>query len=77
MRNFRQPEVKFLNLFKDDKDEDNINACIEKNNNKLGQCILNCDNDSSCETDCVSRFKNDHSKCPCQVDIGHFPQKIL
>ena len=33
----------------------------------LGQCILDCNDDSSCETDCVSAFKDEHLECPCQV----------
>ena len=54
-------------LFQDDSNEDNLDACLSKTSKTLGQCILDCDNDSSCETACVSIFKDEHSECPCQV----------
>ena len=46
---------------------DNQDACLSKTSKTLGQCILDCSDDSSCETDCVSAFKDEHSECPCQV----------
>ena len=52
---------------KDDSNDDNLDACFGKNSKILGQCILDCKNDSDCETDCVSSFKEEHSECPCQV----------
>ena len=55
--------------FKNDKNDDNFNACFTKNSKMLGQCIIDCNNDSSCETDCVSYFKNEHAECPCQVRL--------
>ena len=54
-------------LFQDESNEDNFEACFSKTSKTLGQCILDCNNDSSCETDCVSTFKDEHSECPCQV----------
>ena len=54
-------------LFQDDSNGDNLDACLSKTSKTLGQCILDCDNDSSCETACVSAFKDEHSECPCQV----------
>ena len=54
-------------LFQDDSNDDNLDACLSKTSKTLGQCILDCDNDSSCETACVSAFKDEHSECPCQV----------
>ena len=56
-------------LFKDESNADNSNACLNKASKTLGQCILDCKNDSSCETNCVSSFKDDHSECPCQVPL--------
>ena len=53
--------------FKDDSNDYNIDACFNNTSKTLGQCILDCKDDNSCETDCVSAFKNEHSKCPCQV----------
>ena len=56
-----------LTIFKDDSNDDNLDACFNKSSRSLGQCILDCNDDSSCETDCVSAFKDQHSECPCQV----------
>ena len=42
---------------------------MSKTSKTLGQCILDCQNDNSCETDCVSAFKDEHSECPCQVCV--------
>ena len=53
--------------FKDDSNDYNIDACLNLTSKTLGQCVLDCKDDSSCETDCVSAFKNEHSECPCQV----------
>ena len=38
----------------------------EKNSRTLGQCILDCKDDTNCEAACVSSFKNNYSECPCQ-----------
>ena len=46
---------------------DNQDACLSKTSKTLGQCILDCDDDSSCEAACVSAFKDEHADCPCQV----------
>ena len=54
-------------LLKDDLNADNQDACLNKTSKTLGQCIIDCKNNSDCETDCVSTFKNEHSECPCQV----------
>ena len=55
------------NLFQDASNDDNLDACLSKNSKSLGQCILDCNNDTSCEADCVATFKDKHSECPCQV----------
>ena len=52
---------------KDDINVDNLDACLTKTSKTLGQCILECEDDSSCENSCVHDFKESHSKCPCQV----------
>ena len=59
--------ISMLFVFKDDSNADNQEACFTKNSKTLGQCILDCNDESTCEAACVSAFKNDHSECPCQV----------
>ena len=54
---------------KDDLNADNQDACLSETSKTLGQCILDCNDDSSCETECVSAFKDEHSECPCQVSV--------
>ena len=54
-------------VFKDATNDDNIEACLSKTSKTLGQCILDCNDDSSCEATCVQTFKTEHSECPCQV----------
>ena len=56
-----------FNLFQDATNDDNLDACLSKNSKALGQCILDCNDDTSCEAACVSTFKDNHSECPCQV----------
>ena len=36
----------------------------------LGQCILDCNGEKSCEESCVSIFKDQYEQCPCQVYMG-------
>ena len=59
-----------INYSQDDSNADNQDACLNKSSKTLGQCILDCNDDSSCETACVSAFKDEHSECPCQVYYG-------
>ena len=47
--------------------QENLNACISKNEKILGDCILECKGDPECKNDCVSQFENNYSECPCQV----------
>jgi len=49
-----------------DYNAENQEACFNKTSKTLGQCILDCKDDSSCEAACVSSFKSEHSECPCQ-----------
>ena len=56
-----------LPIFKDEMNADNQDACLDKTSKTLGQCILDCNEDSTCETTCVSAFKDEHLECPCQV----------
>ena len=51
------------------QNEDNLNTCIKENSIELGQCILDCNENKSCEEACVEQFKSDHDNCPCQVEI--------
>ena len=60
-------KLRKLIAFQDDSNDENLDACLSKTSKTLGQCILDCNNDNSCETDCVSAFKDEHSECPCQV----------
>ena len=39
---------------------------MTKTSKNLGKCILDCNDDSSCETACIVNFKSQHSECPCQ-----------
>ena len=34
----------------------------------MGDCILQCDSDAECKTECVSQFETNYSECPCQVE---------
>ena len=54
-------------FIQDDKNEDNLNLCIDRNSRTLGECIIGCNNNVACEQNCVGQFKVQHSKCPCQV----------
>ena len=60
-------DLLFIINFKDDSNADNQEACLDKTSKTIGQCILDCKDDSNCETTCVQIFKNEHSECPCQV----------
>ena len=76
-RNSELSRKSSLLVFQDDSNDDNLDACLNKTSKNLGECILDCNNDSGCETDCVSAFKNEHSECPCQVfetdhNVFHF-----
>ena len=62
---------------KDDKNDDDLEACIAKNSKTLGQCILGCKDDTSCESACVSSFKTDYSECPCQVIISSNSANVI
>ena len=66
----RELELSFnspLLKIKDDSSADNQEACLNKTSKTLGQCVLDCNDDSDCEAACVSAFKTEHSECPCQV----------
>ena len=59
--------MSIITVFKDDSNADNQEACFTRTSKTLDQCILDCNDDSTCEAVCVSTFKNEHSDCPCQV----------
>ena len=61
---------------KDATNDDNLDACLTKNSKTLGQCILDCEDDISCESACVATFKVDHSECPCQVRLQFVPDFV-
>ena len=50
------------------QNEDNLKTCVRDNSIELGQCILDCNGDQSCELTCVGLFKKQHDTCPCQVN---------
>ena len=49
------------------QNEDNLQECMKEKSIDLGQCILDCNGDQSCEQSCVSLFKDQYDQCPCQV----------
>ena len=34
----------------------------------LGQCIIDCNGEQTCEQSCVNMFKVQYDQCPCQVE---------
>ena len=53
------------------ENDENLKNCIGQNSIELGQCILDCDENETCEAGCIKEFKNHHKECPCQV-IGPY-----
>ena len=53
--------------FQDVTQNENWNACLDLNGQSLARCIYNCEDDESCEADCVGQFKVKTSDCPCEV----------
>ena len=51
------------------QNEDNLKQCKNEKSINLGQCIIDCKDDQSCEQSCVSFFKVQYDQCPCQVKI--------
>ena len=49
------------------QNEDNLQQCKKEKSIDLGQCIIDCKNDQSCEQSCVNLFKVRYDECPCQV----------
>ena len=49
------------------QNEDNLKECIKGRSIDLGQCIIDCKDDQSCEESCVNLFKAEYDQCPCQV----------
>ena len=49
------------------QNEDNLKECVKEKSIDLGQCIIDCDDDQSCEQSCVDSFKGQYDQCPCQV----------
>ena len=49
------------------QNEDNLEQCKNERSIYLGQCIIDCKDDQSCEQSCVSFFKMQYDQCPCQV----------
>ena len=43
------------------------NDCIDDNGSKLGRCIYSCNNNDTCEDQCVDQFKTRQFDCPCEV----------
>ena len=52
------------------KNKENLETCKKDKSIDLGQCIIDCKNDQTCENTCVDHFKAEYETCPCQV--GHF-----
>ena len=53
--------------FQDVTLNENWNNCMDGNGQSLARCIYNCEDDESCETDCVRQFKVKTDDCPCEV----------
>ena len=51
------------------QNKDNLKQCIKKKSIDLGQCIIDCKDDQSCEQSCVDLFKVQYDECPCQVGM--------
>ena len=49
------------------QNEDNLEQCKNERSINLGQCIIDCKDDQSCEQSCVNLFKTLYHECPCQV----------
>ena len=54
------------------QNKDNLKQCMKDKSIDLGQCIIDCKNNQSCEQSCVSSFKNQYDRCPCQVNEDFF-----
>ena len=59
--------TKFQISFQDLETNQDWNICIDDNGATLGRCIYACDDNESCETDCVNSFKIRQTNCPCEV----------
>ena len=49
------------------QNKENLDTCTKQKSIELGQCIIACDGDQSCDQSCVDLFKSQHEECPCQV----------
>ena len=49
------------------QNQDNLQECMKEKSIDLGQCIIDCNGNQSCEQSCVSLFKEQYEQCPCQV----------
>ena len=49
------------------QNKDNLQQCMKEKSIDLGQCIIDCNSDQSCEQSCVNLFKVQYDQCPCQV----------
>ena len=54
---------------KSPQNEDNLDRCKREKSIDLGQCIVDCNDDQTCEQSCVNQFKDQYNQCPCQVKI--------
>ena len=50
------------------QNQDNLQECIKEKSIDLGQCVVDCKGDQSCEGACVNSFKIQYDECPCQVN---------
>ena len=55
------------NQIKDDKNDNNLDACVANLSHTLGKCRLSCQDDSDCQTTCLEEFDENFLNCPCQV----------
>ena len=51
------------------QNEENLKECLKEKSINLGQCIVDCNGEQTCELSCVNMFKVQYDQCPCQVGI--------
>ena len=51
------------------QNKDNLQQCMIEKSINLGQCIIDCNRERTCEQSCVNMFNEQYDQCPCQVGI--------
>ena len=53
------------------QNKENLQQCIVEKSINLGQCIIDCNREQTCEQSCVNMFNEQYDQCPCQVGISY------